>query len=64
MKGQPVGTAARERVAAPGFGHIRPHEERMTEAHLSPGRYVDYGRGANIAGFRKAADAMLAYDLA
>jgi hypothetical protein len=28
------------------------------------GRYVDYGRGAIIAGFRKVEDAMVAYGLA
>lgn len=35
--------------------------ERCLEAAPERGRYVDYAKGANIAGFRKVADAMIAF---
>jgi glutamate dehydrogenase (NADP+) len=35
--------------------------ERCVEYGTDPDGYVDYLRGANVAGFRKVADALIAY---
>jgi glutamate dehydrogenase (NADP+) len=35
------------------------HQRGLTHGELADG-YVDYAKGANIAGFKKVADAMLA----
>jgi glutamate dehydrogenase (NADP+) len=35
--------------------------ERCLQYGAEPGGYVDYVKGANIAGFKKVADAMLAF---
>ena len=35
--------------------------EKCTEYGQQEGGYVDYVKGANIAGFKKVADAMLAF---
>jgi len=41
---------------------MREIHDKCVEYGLQPGRsYVDYVRGANIAGFIKVADAMVAY---
>jgi glutamate dehydrogenase (NADP+) len=37
------------------------HERCLEYGKVPGGTHVDYVRGANIAGFKKVADAMLAY---
>jgi len=37
------------------------HEKCVTYGEQNGGEYVDYVKGANIAGFKKVADAMLAF---
>jgi glutamate dehydrogenase (NADP+) len=37
------------------------HARCLEYGRAGDGKYVDYVRGANIAGFKKVADAMLAY---
>jgi glutamate dehydrogenase (NADP+) len=37
------------------------HASCLEYGKTGEGKYVDYTKGANIAGFKKVADAMLAY---
>jgi glutamate dehydrogenase (NADP+) len=40
---------------------MRRIHERCVEYGSDPDGYVDYLKGANIAGFKKVADALIAY---
>ena len=57
----------RERTARARALYSLPPEENarllklLNGGKTGEGKYVDYTKGANIAGFKKVADAMLAY---
>ena len=50
-----------ERAPAAAQGHHGRHPRPLPRVRPGDDGYVDYVKGANIAGFKKVADAMLAF---